>query len=92
MPTNQSEEGAGNNRNFTLPSLERIWISPHCETTSRTPCTKVPENATSLFSGSKTVTFAISVFGWGCALATKFLTVAEADVAVGVKGGEMITK
>lgn len=67
-------------------------MSPHCETTSRTPCGKVPEYATSLFSGSKTVTFAISVFGGGCPLATKFLTVAEADVAVGVNGGEMITK
>jgi len=67
-------------------------MSPHCETTSRTPCTNVPENATSLFSGSKTVTFVISVFGCGWPLATKFLTVAEADVAVGVNGGEMITK
>ena len=67
-------------------------MSPHCETTWRTPSTKVPENATSLFSGSKTVTFAISVFGCGCPLATKFLTVAEIDVAVGMNGGEMITR
>jgi len=67
-------------------------MSPHCETTSRTPCGNVPENATSLFSGSKTVTFAMSVFACVCPLATKFLTVAEADVAVGVNGGEMMTK
>jgi hypothetical protein len=67
-------------------------MSPHCETTWRTPSTKVPENATSLFSGSKTVTLAISVFGCGCTFAKKFLTVAEVDVVVGKNGGEMMTK
>lgn len=52
----------------------------------------VPEYATSLFSASNTVTFVTSVsvaLGWR---ATRLRTVADAEVADGKKGGEMMTR
>jgi len=51
----------------------------------------VPEYATSLFSGSKTVTFVMSESLGLTERATKFLTVADAAEAVGINGGETMT-
>lgn len=72
--------------------MDSTYTIPHCEKTSLTPCLNVPEYATSLFSASNTVTFVTSVsvaLGWR---ATRLRTVADADVADGKKGGEMMTR
>ena len=76
----------------TFPSVVRTYICPHCEIISRTPCLKVPENATSLFSGSKTVTLVTSLSVAFADWATKLRTVTEVDEAVGKKGGETMTR
>lgn len=76
----------------TFPSVVRTNICPHCEIISRTPCLKVPENATSLFSGSKTVTLVTSLSVAFVERATRLRTVAEVEEAVGKNGGETMTR
>ena len=80
------------NKKHTFPSVVRTNICPHCEMISRTPCLKVPENATSLFSGSKTVTLVTSLSVALGESATRFRTVTEVEEAVGKNGGETITR
>jgi hypothetical protein len=76
----------------TFPSLVSTKISPQPEMTSRTPSGKAPANATSLFSRSKTVTFTISASPEFGILDTQFLTVADAAPAVGMNGGDTMTR
>lgn len=57
------------------------------------PPTNVSEKATNLFSRSKTVSFATSALSGRAGLfATKLRTVAEAELPVGWKGGETMTR
>ena len=72
--------------------MVRTNICPHCKIFSRTPCLKVPENAISLFFGLKTVTLVTSVSVAFAESATRLRTVAEAEDAVGKKGGETMTR
>ena len=76
----------------TFPSVVRTNIFPHCEIISRTPCLNVPENATSLFSGSKTVTLVTSLSVAFAERATRLRTVTDVEEAVGKKGGETMTR
>jgi hypothetical protein len=52
----------------------------------------VPEYATSLFSKSNTVTLVISLPAARSFIRAKLRTVAEAEEALGTKGGETITR